>query len=192
MSAAKESECRDYEAFYENFDSPLMRQLRREAYGEDIGQHSWVTADELRENALQLGLSPESHLLDLGCGPCGPLTFLIGFIGCRATGADLSAHAIAAGYARAVSLGLEKLLSLRRLNLNDCLPFASSSFNAVVSLDVMLHLRDRLRTFREAARVLVSGGRFLFTDAGVITGSISNEKGSLRSIYGYTQFVPSG
>ena len=33
-----------YEAFYRDFDSPLMCQLRREAYGEDIGQYSWVGA----------------------------------------------------------------------------------------------------------------------------------------------------
>src|SRR5260370_4272481 len=45
--------------------------------------------------------------------------------------------------------------------------------------------------FREVARILVPGGRFLFTDAGVITGSISDEEIRLRAAHGYTQFVPS-
>jgi len=62
-----------YESFYRAFDAPLMRQIRREAYGEDIGQHSWVGADELRHDARRLGL---------GSGPCGPLTFLISNFGC--------------------------------------------------------------------------------------------------------------
>ena len=61
-----------YEAFYREFGSPLMRQLRREAYGEDIGQHSWVSADELRRDAQRLGLCATSRLLDLGDGDCGP------------------------------------------------------------------------------------------------------------------------
>src|SRR5262249_8222709 len=62
----------------------------------------------------------------------------------------------------------------------------------VISLDVILHLRDRLKVFREVARILVPGGRFLFTDAGVITGAISDEEIRWRSLQGYTQFVPSG
>ena len=37
MSTLKGSRADGYEAFYRDFDSPLMGQLRREAYGEDIG-----------------------------------------------------------------------------------------------------------------------------------------------------------
>ena len=33
-----------------------MRQFRREAYGEDIGQHSWVDAKELRGDIQRLEL----------------------------------------------------------------------------------------------------------------------------------------
>jgi hypothetical protein len=42
------------------------------------------------------------------------------------------------------------------------------------------------------ARLLVPTGRLLLTDAGVITGPISNEEVERRSLNGYTQFVPSG
>src|SRR5262249_41064234 len=52
--------------------------------------------------------------------------------------------------------------------------------------------RDRLKLFDEVARVLRPGGRFLFTDAGVVTGSLSNEEVRKRSIHGYTQFVAVG
>jgi hypothetical protein len=30
-----------------NFQTELYAQIRREAFGEDIGQNSWLTADEL-------------------------------------------------------------------------------------------------------------------------------------------------
>jgi hypothetical protein len=45
---------------------------------------------------------------------------------------------------------------------------------------------------RDAVRMLKSGGRLLLTDAGVITGPISNEEVERRSINGYMQFVPPG
>jgi SAM-dependent methyltransferase len=61
-----------------------------------------------------------------------------------------------------------------------------------MSLDVVLHLRDRLKLFHEVAKLLAPGGRFLFTDAGVVTGSLSNEEVRKRSVHGYTQFVAAG
>lgn len=169
-----------------------MRQLRVEAYGEDIGQHSWVTAEELRGDISRLQLSHSSRLLDLGCGPCGPLTFVLRSVGCHGTGTELSALALGAGRARALALGVDHVLTLREADLNDPLPFPNGSFDAAMSLDVVLHLRDRAAMFREVARILIPRGRFLFTDGGVVTGAISGEEVSRRSVNGFTQFAAPG
>jgi SAM-dependent methyltransferase len=189
---SKESLADGYESFYREFDSPLMRQLRREAYGEDIGQHSWVGAEELRGDIHRLKLSPSSRFLDLGCGPCGPLTFILATVGCLGTGVELSPSALQVGRARAASLGIGARLSVQEGDLNDPLPFEPRSFDAAMSLDVVLHLRDRSKLFHEVAKLLPPGGRFLFTDAGVVTGSVSNEEARKRSVHGYTQFVAAG
>ena len=181
-----------YDRLYEHFDSPLMRQLRAEAYGENIGQHSWVTAEELLGKIPKLKLSPESRLLDLGCGPAGPLTYISVQTKCQAVGLDVSANAIAAARTRAASLGLSEKITLQQTDLNEPLPFADAHFHAVVSIDVLLHLRDRAAIFQEVARVLASGGRLLFTDAGVITGPVSSEEIQRRTPHGYAQFVPPG
>jgi SAM-dependent methyltransferase len=181
-----------YDKLYEHFDSPLMRQLRAEAYGQDIGQHSWVTAEELLADIPKLKLSPESRLLDLGCGPAGPLTFISAQTKCQAVGLDVSANAIAAARARAASLGLSEKTTLQQADLNEPLPLANASFHAVVSIDVILHLRDRAAIFREVARVLAPAGTFLLTDAGVITGPVSSEEIQRRTPHGYAQFVPPG
>jgi SAM-dependent methyltransferase len=181
-----------YESFYREFDSPLMRRFRREAYGEDIGQHSWVSADELRADITRLRLTASSRLLDLGCGPCGPLAFVVSTARCAGTGVELSPSALRAGRARAATLGIDTLFSVQQADLNEPLPFEPRSFGAAMSLDVVLHLRDRLKFFREVARLLAAGGRFLFTDAGVLTGAVSNEDVRRRSVHGYTQFVPVG
>lgn len=181
-----------YDPLYAVFETPLGRRLREEAYGEDIGQHSWVTAEELRKDVARLRLSPSSRLLDLGCGPCGPLAFALGSLGCRATGIELSISALVVGRTRIASLGLADQTMLLEADLNDAIPLASGSFDAAMSLDAILHVRDRAALFREVARVLAPGGTFLFTDAGVVTGSISDEEVAKRSAHGYTQFVPPG
>jgi SAM-dependent methyltransferase len=192
VTAPVESEGWGYDNLYQEFDSPLMQKFRREAYGQDIGQHSWVTAEELQENIPQLKLSRASRLLDLGCGPAGPLTFITGLVGCHGSGADVSAKALTAGRARVTSLQLDGLVTLLEADLNEPIPFANGSFDAVMSLDTILHLRERLSVFREVARVLIPAGKFLFTDAGVITGPISDEEIRWRALHGYTQFVPPG
>ena len=192
MTAPTESRADGYESFYREFDSPLMQQLRREAYGEDIGQHSWVSADELRGDIQRLELTTSSRFLDLGCGPCGPLAFIVSNVRCHGTGLELSPSALQVGRTRAAALGIESLFSVQEADLNEPLPFEPSSFDAIVSLDVVLHLRDREKYFHDVARLLPAGGRFLFTDAGVITGSVSNEDIRKRSVHGYTQFVVAG
>ncbi|MGI9026975.1 MAG: hypothetical protein ACR2GP_15635 [Burkholderiaceae bacterium] len=59
------SQARGYDTFYERFDAPLMQRLRQEAYGQDIGQHSWVTVEELAQDIVRLQLARASRLLDL-------------------------------------------------------------------------------------------------------------------------------
>jgi hypothetical protein len=58
MTSPEQSSAKGYDPLYAAFDSRLMRQLRQEAYGEDIGQHSWVTADEFRSEIGRDSLSP--------------------------------------------------------------------------------------------------------------------------------------
>ena len=182
----------NYDTVYREFDSPLQRAIRREAYGEDIGQHSWVAAAELRQDILRLKLSSSSRFLDLGCGPCGPLTFVLSTVACRGTGADISESALAAGRARAAALGVDAMMTLHRTDLDEPLPFASGSFDAVMSLDAVVHVRDRVHLFHEVARVLDARGRFLFTDSGIVTGSVSGEDIRRRTVQGDMQFVPPG
>lgn len=181
-----------YATLYRDFDSPLMRQIRREAYGEDIGQHAFVTAAELRTDLGRLRLSAASRLLDLGCGPGGPLLVALAHTGCSGIGIELSAEALAVGHTRAAMQGLGDRLSLRQGNLDEPLPFAAATFDAAMSLDVVLHLRDRDALFQEVARVLAPGGRFLLVDAGIETGAFTDDERQRRSVHGPIQFVPPG
>jgi SAM-dependent methyltransferase len=87
---------------------------------------------------------------------------------------------------------VDTLVALHEADLNSPLPFASGTFSSAMSLDVVVHLRNRVELFAEVARILQPRGRFLFTDAGVVTGAVSNEEIRRRSVYGFTQFVAAG
>ena len=50
MTAPKSPQQKVREPLSAVFDSPLIRKLRYETYGKDIGQHSWVMADEFRSD----------------------------------------------------------------------------------------------------------------------------------------------
>jgi SAM-dependent methyltransferase len=181
-----------YDSIFEEFDSALARRFRAEAYGEDIGQHSWVTAEELRADIARLRVLPSTRLVDLGCGACGPLTYAMRATGCAAAGLDASAPALTVGRARAEQLGVGERLTLLAADLNQTLALPDGSFEAALSLDVILHLEDRSALFREVARVLALRGRFLFTDAGVLTGAVSDLEALHRSLHAKVQFHPPG
>jgi cyclopropane fatty-acyl-phospholipid synthase-like methyltransferase len=151
-----------------------------------------VTADELDDCSRALRLDPASRVLDIGCGPGGPLSYLAKRTGCSGVGLDLDAAAITAGRARVKAMGLEKQVSLQRADVSKPLDVADRSFHAAMALDVVLHLPDRKAVFVEVARVLRPGGRFWFTDAALVMGPVSSDEIALRSMYGYTQFVPAG
>ena len=126
---AKENEDgTNYEGLYRDFDLPVMRQVRNEAYGEDLGQHSWVLADELRRDMQLLQLSSSSSLLDLGCGPGGILAFIAEQRRCRCVGLEISQAALHAARLMAGERGVENLVDLRTGDFNELLPFADDSF----------------------------------------------------------------
>ena len=181
-----------YDRLYREFESPISKKMRAAAYVRDIGQHSWVSAEELEEVIPQLGLSASSRVLDLGCGPGGPLTFLAQETGCRGIGLDLSAPAIAAARQRATGLGLQTRLDFQQGDLDEPLPFPAGTFDAALALDVILHVRNREKLFGEIARVLKPGARFFFTDAGVLTGTVTEEEKRLRASTAPLQFVAPG
>ena len=61
-----------YDANYGNFQTDLYEAIRREAFGEDIGQNSWLTAGELDGFLPWLDLAHGKTLLDVACGAGGP------------------------------------------------------------------------------------------------------------------------
>ena len=174
LNPGNENAGRAYDDLYKAFDSDLMRQLRAEAYGSDIGQHSWVTETDLREDIAALGLTRASTVFDLGCGPGGPLTYIASQVGCRGIGADCSASAITAGRSRIESMGLADRVSLYEWNLDEPIPVADSSYDAVLSLDVMPSPRPRRRVSGSGASSLPARPLSVY-GCRVVSGDVTEE-----------------
>jgi uncharacterized protein (TIGR02246 family) len=181
-----------YDSAYSNFDDAALAAVRRESYGEDIGQTSWTTAAEWLRQAGSLGVARESEILEVGSGSGGPAVHLAATLGCRVTGVDINEHGVRNASALAAARGLADRVRFQALDASAPLPFPGASFDAVISNDAMCHLGDRLSVLRDWHRVLRPGGRMLFTDALVVTGPVSHEELRARSSIGFYLFVPPG
>jgi SAM-dependent methyltransferase len=181
-----------YNAIYSRFGEAVLARVRQEAFGEDIGQNSWLTADECRTYCAWLQLGPTSHLLEVGCGMGGPALFIARTTGARVTGVDINAHGIAAGNAMAQEQQLEARVHFEQVDAGGALPFADAQFDALLCIDAINHLPNRLNVLQEWRRVVRADGRILFTDPTTVTGVLSSEEIAIRSSIGYYLFVPPG
>ena len=181
-----------YSVQYTRFDSELAAELRREVFGEDIGQQGWRTAAEQAEIADLLRVGQASHVLDVCCGSGGPSLALAERTGCRLTGLDLEDAGIAHAQSQATARGLADRATFAVRDCGRALPYEGGSFDAVLCIDAVSHLRDRFGTLCEWARLLHEGGRLVFTDSAVITGPVAKSELDIRTATGFFLFVPPG
>jgi len=181
-----------YASTYAFLDSPLIRKIRAEVFDRDIGQHSWTTVEELDGYRIDLQLGDSARLLDFGCGPGGPLTYIVANTNITAMGIDLDSDALRLATLRAEQQGLTEKIEFQQVDANQELPLENETFDAAISVDVVMHLIDREHAFTDIARVLKTNGKLLFTDAGIIAGQVSNEQLQCRSYNGFSQYVADG
>jgi SAM-dependent methyltransferase len=182
-----------YDGAYARSSEELYAAIRREAFGEDIGQFSWLTAEEYATFADWLAIDAGSHVLEVACGTGGPALFLAGRSGCRVTGVDLHEAGTAAATSRAEELGLADQARFLRADTRARLPFDDATFDALVCIDAWNHLDDREAVLREWFRVLRAGARVVFTDPIVVTGMLRRDEMVARSdSMGEFVFTPPG
>ena len=181
-----------YGASYRNFAHDLYAEIRREAFGEDIGQTSWLTAEEQDLFISWLGLGKSSRLLDVACGSGKPTLRIAQKTGCHVSGVDIHVDGIASATANAREIGYEGRAHFHHANASERLSFDTASFDAVTCIDAINHLPDRPRVLADWHRVLKPGGCLLFTDPIVLTGLITNEEVAIRTSIGHFIFAPHG
>ncbi len=181
-----------YNLIYGDFRGELYAEIRREAFGEDIGQNSWHTADEQNRFLTWLELSAGKKLLDVACGAGGPALRIAAISGCAVAGVDVHEKAVETARTLAKDRGLEMRAEFETADANLGLPFADASFDAITCIDAMNHFPDRPKMLAEWARLLKPGGRGLFTDPIIVTGPLTNSEIAVRTSAGFYLVVPRG
>ena len=179
-----------FDSTYSHFNEHVLEAIRKETFGEDIGQNSWLTVDEYSRFISWLRLSPEHHVQEVACGSGGPARYLANHALCQVTGIDANESGIRTANQNAADTSLTHQLRFKVADANAPLPFADNSFDALVCIDSMNHFPRRLDVLREWHRVLRPNGRAVFTDPVVITGPVTNDELALRSSIGLFLFAP--
>ena len=174
---------------YGNFNERILAEIRRDTFGEDIGQTSWITVDEYDTFFSWLDLPGGDHVLEVASGSGGPSLYLAKKFKVQITGIDINEEGIKTANQAAVAANIADA-RYQLANVDQRLPFDEETFDALMCIDSMNHFRDRLGTLKEWHRVLKRGKRAVFTDPVVITGPVSNEELAARSNIGFFLFVP--
>ena len=124
-----------YGAAYRGLASALYADIRREAFGEDIGQTGWLTTQEQDHFIGWLALSPSSRLLDVACGSGRPTLRIAEKTSCRVFGLDLHGEGIANAQASAKELGYEGRAEFVQGDAAERLPFDDMNFDALICID---------------------------------------------------------
>ncbi len=110
-----------------------------------------------------LGLTPESRVIDFGCGLGGPARYVAAATGAHVTGVDLTAEFVETGRTLTEWTGLSDRVQLIEGSVLD-LPIEAGSMDAAYMIHVGMNIADKLGIAREAKRVLKPGGIFAIYD----------------------------
>jgi sarcosine/dimethylglycine N-methyltransferase len=113
--------------------------------------------------AEAVGLTPNTRVLDLGCGYGSTARYLAEHFSCRVTGTNISEKELELASDRAKESGLEDLLFFEYGDFHD-LKYSDASYDVVWSQEAFLHGVDKNAILSECYRVLVPGGALAFTD----------------------------
>lgn len=109
----------------------------------------------------QLDIDAGTRVLDIGSGIGGPVRMIAARHGADVTGIDLTPEFVETAKRLTEAVGLSvRFVQGSALDL----PFEDESFDLATLLHVGMNLPDKARLFREAARVLRSGGTFAVYD----------------------------
>ena len=124
----------------------------------------WVINTPYRRILGAAHITAQDRVLDLGCGIGNILIALAERVefSHRPVGVDVSSDLIRIGEREIAQAGLRDRIQLQ-VSPATRLPFEDGSFDVVLTSHVLKHLDDEalLASFREVARILRPGGRFL-------------------------------
>lgn len=117
----------------------------------------------------QIGIRPEDHVLDVGCGIGGASRFAARTYGCQVTGIDLTEEYVETGNTLCSWLGLENRVKLSQGNAL-AMNLPDATVDKAFMLHVGMNIPDKASLAMEVWRVLRPGGVFGIYDIMEVDG----------------------
>lgn len=102
-------------------------------------------------------ITPDTHVLDVGCGIGATSCFIAKTYRCTVVGVDIREEMVARSQERARKEGVQDIVEFQVADANN-LPFQDSFFDAVISESVTAFLDDKEKAVAEYVRVITPGG----------------------------------
>ena len=153
-------------SFAVRLQSAALERVHRAAfsgdYPDDTNMNGFYSRTTLQRLCAALGLEPGRTLVDFGCGHGGTGLWVAQQTGVKLVGIDISSVGVALAEERATSLSLS---DRARFQVGDLTKTAlpDASCDAVLSLDVLAFVPDKIAALTEAARILRRSGTLGFT-----------------------------
>lgn len=135
-------------------------------YGDTIQAHRTVTCDELHNYILRsAGIRDGMHILDAGCGVCGPAVYFATHKNIVIDAVNISPRQLEEAQKKIEALSLQNKI---RLYLHDFHQleklFAPGTFDMILFLESYGHAADKKKVLVSAAQVLKPGGKLYIKD----------------------------
>ena len=124
-----------------------------------------------RDQAERITLTPQSKVLDIGCGTGGPARYLAHTYGCEVDGVDLTPELIETGKVLTERCGLSDRVRLQLGNALE-LPYPDQTFDVVWCQNVTMNIADKAGFLVSVHHVLKPGGLFTATEYSLGEGDI--------------------
>jgi cyclopropane-fatty-acyl-phospholipid synthase len=125
----------------------------------DVGQ-----VHKMRKIAEFTDLNADDRVLDVGCGWCGPALWFAENYDCHVTGVTLSPVQREYALNWAERRGLSNRLSVEVRDVLD-LPYPDASFDKIMFLESIIHMREKDAIFARCAQLLRPGGRLFVQES---------------------------
>ena len=145
--------------FFKAFLGPKM------AYSCAYFTHQDESLETAEENKLKLTsekleLKEDDKLLDIGCGWGSMLFYAAENCGCKTVGITLSQEQADFVNEKAKEKGLETKVKAKLMHANN-MNFKAESFEKIVSIGAIEHMKDLFKVFRSARQILKDDGLML-------------------------------
>ena len=145
---------------FSHVTSEVLLEIEEEVFGTDFGTTSWSTVEQIRTFIIEMGLTEEDRLLDIGSGPGWPALFIAEQTGCSAILCDYPFTGLLQAKKRMTQDGQNAVMVQGH---GAALPLPDASVDAVCHSDVLCCLTEKAEVIAECYRVLKPGGTLVFT-----------------------------